>query len=142
MQTFPTSPKVIHDTLVADSTFASYLGQYTFNSGATFPSISVLSPGENVEDLQNVEGIECIIFDAANISRTNFLTDDSDLIKTWRVFIVAWAPATGQDVVNATSRILSIFGGATAFETVRASDGLNAKVQTAIQIPSNSPILI
>lgn len=142
MQTFPTSAEVIHDTLAADATFLATLGEYTFKDASVQPALSIITPGERVPYVSNIEGVECVILDVPNISRKNFLTDDADLVKLFRLFVIAWEPATGGDVQNAVSRVVRIFSGASSFDTVKTSEGLNAKVQTVITIPSNSPILL
>jgi hypothetical protein len=141
-QTFPTSAKVIYDTLVADTAFMALLGTYRFAAGAgPTAAISVLSPGESMPELRNVEGLECIIMDAADINRKDYLTDTSDLTYSWRVFLVCWPEATGQKMTDAASIMLKRFAGATSFETVAVTDGLGAEVQTQILIPSDKPIL-
>lgn len=142
MQNFPTSAQIIHDTLVADTTFASFLGTYTFPDASTFSAISIVTPGERIPYVSDVEGVECVILDVPNITRKNYVVGDADLIKVWRLFVIAWEPATGSDVDDAVTRIIQIFSGASSFETVKTSEGLNAKVQTVVTIPSNSPILL
>jgi hypothetical protein len=142
MQSFPTSAQVIHDTLTADATFAATLGTYSFPDASTYPAISVVTPGERLPHLSDVAGVECVILDVPNIRRRNYVTDNADLVKLWRLFVIAWEPANGSDVEASVSRIIQIFSGASSFETVQTSEGLNAKVQTVVTIPSNSPILI
>ena len=140
-QTFPTSAKVIYDTLVADTAFMALLGTYTFKDGSPLAAISVISPGESLPELRNVEGLECIIQDAGDIKRMDYVAGASDFKVDYKVFLVCWEEATGQDMTNAAIRALEIFGGATAFETVAVADGLGAQAQTQIRIPSDKPIL-
>lgn len=140
-QQFPTSAKVIYDTLVADASFMSQLGTYTFKGGGPLPAISVVSPGESLPELRNVEGLECIIQDAGDITRTDYLSSDSNFRIIYKVFLVCWEAATGQEMTTASVRVLQLFSGAEATETVAASDGLGAQVQTQIRIPSDRPIL-
>lgn len=142
MQNFPTSAQVIYDTLAADATFLATLGTYTFTDGSEFPAFSIVTPGERVPNASDVEGIECIILDVPNVSRKEYVTGTADLVKLWRLFVVTWEPASGEDMDDCVSRIVQIFSGSRSFETVKTSEGLNAKVQTVITIPSNSPILI
>lgn len=142
MQSFPTSAEIIHNTLAADSTFVATLGEYTFKDATVEPAISIITPGERVPYVSDITGIECVILDVPNIRRRNYLTEAADLEKVYRLFVIAWDPATGSDVDQSVSRILSIFSGASSFDTVKTSEGLNAKVQTVVTIPSNSPILL
>ena len=140
-QTFPTSAKVIYDTLVADTAFMAALGTYTFKAGSPTAAISVISPGESLPELRNVEGLECIIQDAGDIKRMDYVAGASDMAVTYKVFLVCWEEAKGQDMTSAAIRALQIFSGATAFETVAATDGLGALAQTQIRIPSDKPII-
>jgi len=139
-QVFPDSPGVIYRLLDADEDFASYIGTYKFLSGQTKKAINVLTPGTSIPSIESVNGVECIIHDISDLSRIDFLTDSSELVNEWKVFLVAWDPATGEDVNNAARRIMQLFRGATSTQTVRTSEGLNARVQTVVTIPSNQPL--
>ena len=141
MQTFPTSAQVIYDTLAADATFLSYLGSYDFRTGqGPIPALSVISAGEDLPSLRNVEGIECIIQDAGNVRQRNYLTNDLDLVTSWSVFLVAWEPSTGADLQVATERILRRFNGASAIQTVATTDGLGSLVQNKIMVSSDNAV--
>ena len=141
MQTFPTSAQVIYDTLAADATFLSYLGSYDFKTGqGPIPALSVISAGEDLPSLRNVEGVECIIQDAGNVSQRNYLTNDLDLVTSWSVFLVAWEPSTGADLQVATERVLRRFNGASAMQTVATTDGLGSLVQNKIMISSDNAV--
>ena len=141
MQTFPTSAQVIYDTLAADATFLSYLGSYDFKTGqGPIPALSVISAGEDLPSLRNVEGIECIIQDAGNVRQRNYLTNDLDLVTSWSVFLVAWEPSTGADLQVATERILRRFNGASAIQTVATTDGLGSLVQNKIMVSSDNAV--
>lgn len=139
-QVFPDTPGVIYRLLDADPEFSSYIGTYKFASGQTQNAISLLTPGANIPGVSSVTGVECIIHDISNVKRVDFLTDSSSLINEWKVFLVAWDPATGEDVNNAARRIMDLFRGATSTQTVRTSEGTNARVQTVVTIPSNRPL--
>lgn len=139
-QVFPDTPGVIYRLLDADSEFLSYIGSYKFTNGQVRNAISMLTPGANIPGVQEVTGVECIIHDISNIRRVDYLTDSSTLINEWKVFLVAWDPATGEDVNNAARRIMDLFRGATSTQTVKTSEGLNARVQTVVTIPSNRPL--
>lgn len=143
MQTFPTSAQVIYDTLAADATFLGYLGSYDFKTGqGPIPALSVISAGEDLPSLRNVEGIECIIQDAGNVRQRNYLTDDLDLVTTWSLFLVAWEPSTGADLQVATERVLRRFNGASASQTVATVDGLGSLVQNKVVISSDNAVRV
>ena len=143
MQTFPTSAQVIYDTLAADATFLGYLGSYDFKTGqGPIPALSVISAGEDLPSLRNVEGVECIIQDAGNVRQRNYLTDDLDLVTTWSLFLVSWEPSTGADLQVATERVLRRFNGASATQTVATVDGLGSLVQNKVVISSDNAVRV
>ena len=143
MQTFPISAQVIYDTLTADATFLGYLGSYDFKSGqGVIPALSIVSAGEDLPSLRNVQGIECIIQDAGNVRQRNYVTDDLDLVTTWSLFLVAWEPSTGADLQAATERVLRRFNGASASQTVATVDGLGSLVQNKVVISSDNAIRV
>lgn len=141
-QQFPTSAQVIYDTLAADATFMSLLGTYDFRGGGgTLPAISIVSSGQSLPAVRNVQGVECVIQDAGDTEQFNYLTDDSDIRTKWRVFIISWEPSTGADLQAAVNRVCRRFANSSSMETVAASDGAGALVQTMITIMSHMPIL-
>lgn len=140
-QQFPTNPQVIYDTLVADATFMSYVGEYTFKAGQTMPAISIVTPGADLPSVKSTEGIEVVIHDTADLERINYLTGESDIEANWTMFLICWEGANGTDMTLAAIRALAIFSGSNSYETVSVADGIGAMVQTAIQIPSDMPIL-
>jgi len=140
-QQFPTNPQVIYDTLVADATFMSYVGEYTFRAGQVTPSISIVTPGADLPAVKKATGVEVVIHDTAELSRKEYLSGSADIEAKWTVFLICWEEATGTDMTLAAIRVLEIFAGSNSYETVSVADGLGALVQTAIQIPSDMPIL-
>lgn len=141
-QNFATTPEEVYDALTGDSQFMSYVGTYTFTAGnATFPSITVSTPGADLPSLKSQSGLEVIVHDVADVSRRDYLTESSDLNVTWKVFLIVWEPATGFTMTEAVKRAMAIFGGATSIETVAVADGLKAKAQTLLLVPSTAPIL-
>ena len=141
-QTFPTSAQVIYDTLAADSTFTDLLGTYEFRAGQTTTAISVISAGEDLPSLRNVQGVECVILDAGNTKAYEYLTGDAPRLQVdWSVFLVCWEPATGADLQAATERALSRFLGAYSVQTVATSDGLGSLVQNKLMIRSDRPVV-
>lgn len=133
---------MIYNTLVADAAFMLYVGTYTFaTNGQRLPAISIVSPGESMPRVKKVVGLECVIHDAGDVTRADYL-DSTNANINWRVFLIAWEPAKGIDMTQAALRLIQIFGGARTNETVAVSDGLGALAQTMATIPSNSPILL
>ena len=139
-QQFPTTPQVVYDTLVADATFMSFIGQYTFAAGSVLSAVSIVSPGQDLPGLKKITGLECVIHDAADVKRTDYL-DSVDATVDWRVFLISWGPSNGYTMTQAAKRLVNIFGGCRTYETVAVADGLGALAQTMAQIPSNQPIL-
>ncbi len=142
MQTFPISAQVIYDTLAADTTFTGLLGSYDFKTGqGPITALSIVSAGEDLPSLRNVQGVECIIQDTGDMSSRDYLTSPGDVKTTWSVFLVAWEPSKGVDLHAATQRILNRFQGSMAVQTVATTDGLGALVQTKVLISSENPII-
>ena len=142
-QQFPTSAQVIYDTLVADATFMALLGSYDFRTGqGPLPALSVVSAGEDLPAIRNVEGVECIIQDAGNTKVKHYLSNEpGDVEVDWSVFLVVWEPSKGADLQAATNRILQRFHGAEAVQTVATADGLGSLVQTKVMISSFNPVV-
>ena len=141
-QTFPTSAQVIYDTLAADSTFTDLLGTYEFKAGQTMPAISIVTAGEDMPSLRNVSGVECVIQDAGNFTKNEYISNDPARVTIeWSVFLVAWEPATGAHLQTAAERACSRFLGSFAVQTVATSDGLGSLVQTKLMIRSDMPVL-
>lgn len=141
-QQFPTTAQVIYDVLAADATFSSLLGTYTFRAGQSMPAISIVSAGEDMPALRNVAGVECIIQDAGNFTKSEYLTGDAPRITvTWSVFLVAWEPSKGADLQAAAEAACRRFLGSEAVQTVATADGLGSLVQTKLIIRSDMPII-
>lgn len=134
-QSFATTPIIIYNVLANDATFSNALGTYTFKGGSTSDSIAIITPGQSLPLVESQTGLECIIHDSGDIRRKDYVADSSNLMTTWRVFLVVWDPATGSDLNNAAKRIMHLFYGATSIETMAAAQGLRARVQTMITIP-------
>jgi hypothetical protein len=136
-QTFATTPQIIFNVLANDSTFSSYLGTYTFTGGSTTDSIVILTPGERLPQLESQVGLECIIHDSGDLKRKDYVNDTSDILTTWKMFLIVWDGSTGSDLDAAAKRALHLFYGSTSIETLAVSQGLGARVQTMIMIPEN-----
>lgn len=142
-QNFATSPKVIYDALTGDTQFMDLVGSYTFTKDSTvLDAITITTPGADLPQLKSVSGLEVIIHDSGDTSNRKYLTDPTEAIITWKLFLIVWPNATGETMTNAAKRIIEIFGHATTIETVATTDGLGSLVQTMVLIPSDSPILI
>lgn len=135
------SPTIIYDTLVADATFMSYVGTYTFTDGSTAPSLSIVTPGRSVPNVASQTGLEVVIHDIADLRSQSYISSAPDALYTWKVFLVVWEPETGEQVINATTRLLDFFPLATSVETVSTGVLLGSSMQTQVLIPSESPIL-
>jgi len=136
-QTFATTPQAIYNVLANDPTITGLLGDYTFTNGSSFKSIAILTPGQKLPQLKSQVGLECIIHDTGDISRKDYVNDNSDFITTWKVYLIVWDEATGADLDQAAKRIMHLFYGSTSIETFSVSQGLGARVQTMIMIPEN-----
>lgn len=139
-QTKASSPQIIYDTLVGDTAFMSEVGEYTFDSGATAPSISIVTPGADLPPVKSQVGMEVVIHDIADLERRVYLTDSSDPRYNWKVFLIVWSPANGATVTAAQSRILELFPLATSIQTVASGSVLGVDFQTQVTIPSDCPV--
>lgn len=139
-QIVASSPDVIYDTLVSDATFMAEVGEYTFLSGTTSPSISIVSPGANLPSLQAQTGLEVIIHDVADVKPRLYLTSAPDLSIQWKVFLIAWSPSNGTNTMAAVRRIIELFPLADSVDTVNGTSILGVDFQTMVRIPSESPI--
>lgn len=136
-QSFATTPETIYNVLANDSTFSGLLGTYTFSGGSTTASIAILTPGQKLPNLSSQVGLECIIHDAGDISRFDYVNDDSELLTSWKAFLICWDGSDGSDLDAAAKRALHLFYGSTSIETLSVSQGLGARVQTMLIIPEN-----
>ncbi len=137
------SPEDIYDTLTDDTEFMSYVGEYTFVSQQeAVDSITILTPGAKIPQLKSQSGLEVIIHDSGQIRRKDYLTNESEALVTWQVFLIAWPGSDGTTMTNAAKRLIKIFAGATALPVIATPNELGALVQTLISIPDNAAILI
>lgn len=134
------SPLVIYDTLTADTTFMSYVGTYTFNSGTTQDAISIITPGQALPQLSSIAGLEVVIHDIGVIKRQDYVTDFSDPISTWKVYLIAWDGATGADVHTAAKHVVRRFGGSSMIEISSTGTSIGALTQSLVVIPSGGGI--
>lgn len=140
-QQFPTSAQVIYDTLVADTSFMSFLGTYEFRAGQTTPAISIVTAGQDLPALRKVQGLECVIQDAGDFTKNEYISGDPGYLTIrWGVFLVSWEPSTGADLQSAAEVACGRFYGSEAVQTVAVADGLGAQVQTKLIIRSDMPI--
>ena len=140
-QQFPTSARVIYETLSNDTDFLSFIGEYTFRAGQSAPAISIVTPGQDLPAIKEISGIEVVIHDAADVKRMDYLSDSSYLYLDWKVFFICWEPATGTELTAAVAKAMQRFAGSTSIETVAVADGIGAQVQTMLIIKGNMPIL-
>ena len=137
------SPEVIYDTLVDDTQFAALVGSYVFVGQATaVDSISILSPNEKLPQLSSQTGLEVIIHDVGETRRVDYLTDPSEAVISWKVYLIAWPGADGGTITAATKRMIEIFSNATGVEVIATPNEIGALVQNVVLIPSNAAIMI
>lgn len=137
-----TGPEDIYNALVGDATFMANIGQYKFlNDAAPKDAISILTPGENLPNLESISGVEAIIHDMGDVSRRDYITSASDALVEYRIFLLLWEPGTGNDLAAAAKRTVEMFTGSRAIETVAAPKELNAMVQTLVIIPGTAVIV-
>lgn len=140
-QTRATDPQVIYDTLTGDSEFMELVGSRIFSVGDTeLDAISIVTPGEELPALKSISGLEVVVQDIANMGRRQYLTGDTDITTTWRVYLMAWQGATGATLTNASMRIMELFSNAVTIETAKTPEGIGAIAQVLVLIPSDSVI--
>ncbi len=139
-QSKASSPLSIYNVLVADSTFMSYVGQYTFTDGSTEDSISIVTPGQALPQLDSVSGLEVVIHDIGLIRRQDYVDTISDPIATWKLYLIAWEGASGADITTAGKHILRRFGGSNMIEVSSTGTSIGALTQSLIVIPEDGGI--
>ncbi len=141
-QQFPKTAQAIYDAIAADITIMEKLGTYTFREAdGSVPAISIVSPGEDLPALRNVQGIEVVCHDIGDTLPINYLTEAADTRTDFPVFVITWVPKKGGDALEVVNLLLRKFGGSRSYETVAVADGLGALVQTKLMIRSDMPIL-
>lgn len=142
-----TSPGAIYDALSDDTEFMSYVGEYVFvNSNNTLPSICVTTPNIPIPNLKDVLGLEVLIHDIASISRIDYLTDASNALATYEIYLILWTgvngATSGANLTNAASRIVEMFSGARSILTVPVNKTPNVAIQMVVRVPNNALIQV
>jgi len=140
VQSKASSPQVIYNTLSLDTEFMSHVGMYTFNDGSTEDAISIITPGQALPQLSSITGLEVVIHDVGVIRRQDYVTDLSDPIVTWKLYLIAWEGANGADVNTAALHIVRRFGGSNMIEISSTGTSIGALTQSLILIPSGGGI--
>lgn len=135
------SPLDIYNALIADATFMSYVGTYTFNDGSTEDAISIVTPGQSLPQLDSISGLEVVIHDVGTIRRQDYISEQSDPLTTWKVYLIAWEGAAGADVNTAGQHIVRRFGGSNMIEISSTGTTIGAFTQGLLLIPSNGIII-
>lgn len=136
------SSSIIYDTLTGDSTFMSLVGQIVFEkTSTTLDAISIVTPGEVLNGVKRVTGMEVVIHDVTGFQRREYITDQVDITSIWKVFLLAWPAADGATLNAAAKRAMELFSKATTIETVPTPDGLGAMAQLLVLIPSDSVVI-
>lgn len=141
-QNLASSPEIIYNTLLNDSTFMAEVGTYTFKSGTSLPSISIVTPGSDLPAVSKQTGVEVVIHDIGDMNTRKYLTSNPDIVYIWKVFLIVWEPATGADVQAAVTRIGEIFPLASSLDVFATGTNLGVAFQTQVRIPSDCPILV
>lgn len=137
------SPGAIYEALTGDSIFSSLIGEYKFiNNASPIDAISILSPNERLPQLSSQSGLEVIIHDSGQVERMDYLTDAPEPLITWKVYLIAWPPATGMTLTEAAARMIQIFSNSTVVEVVSTPNEIGALVQSLVLIPKNAAIMI
>lgn len=137
------SPGAIYEALTGDSIFSSLIGEYKFvNNTSPIDAISILSPNEKLPQLSSQSGLEVVIHDSGQVTRRDYLTDASEPLVTWRVYLIAWPPANGVTLTEAAARMIQIFSNSTAIEVMSTPNEIGALVQNLVLIPENAAIMI
>lgn len=135
------TPETIYETLTADTQFMALVGQRTFEANnTTLDSISIITPGENLPAVKSITGLEVVIHDVSDLSRRDYITDNSDITTAWKVFLIAWPGANGSTLNDAARRMMELFSKATTIETNPTPTGLGSLAQLLVLIPSDSVI--
>lgn len=135
------SPLVIYNTLSNDAILTPLIGTYTFTDSSTQPSISILSPGEELPSLKYVNGLEIVIHDIGVTSTQPYLTGYADPILIWKIYLIAWPGATGDTINEAVKRIASRFGNVWTIEISARGGPLGALAQSMIMVRSTSVVI-
>ena len=142
-----TAPLDIYEALVDDTEFMTHVGTYSFvNSISTLPSISISTPNVPIPNLENVTGLEVIIHDVGNVTRFDYLTDETLALVTYQVYLVLWTsreePGDGSLITNATTRMVKMFSGTRSVLTVPINKTPNVAIQAIVEIPNNALIQV
>jgi hypothetical protein len=136
------TPEVIYETLVDDTEFMSFVGQVTYKDGSTtLDAISIVTPGAPLPAVQSIQGLEVVIHDLTGLSRREYIGDEVDITKQWRVYLLAWDGANGSTIMSAATRAMHLFSKATLIEVSPTPEGIGAIVQSLLLIPSDSVVI-
>lgn len=138
-------PVDIYNTLHNDSTFMSYVGDYTFtDSNVQQKAFSIVTPNKPIPNLKYVNGLEVVIHDTGAVtSRVDYLTDASQILVTYQIYLILWdsTSANGSNLTNASVRIASHFSSSKTIGLVPVRDTVNVLVQSLVEVPNNAKIL-
>ena len=140
-QQFPTSAQAIYDAIVADAGLFPLIGTYEFEgTPGVLPSISIVSPGQDLPATKKVEGLEVICHDVGFSSPMNYLSKEAPYIVTdFPVYVMGWEPSTGQHLQDFIDLMMQKFQGSYTEFVTTTPDGLTAYTQAKIIIKSNMP---
>lgn len=115
------------------------IGKYVYAAGdAEIDAVSVVTPGVPLPNINSVNGVEVLIHDVGELLPINLISDPAEVPTAYKIFLLLWGNGTGAQLNAATKRVLQLFPGAEAIETVTQDNQINALVQTQVNIPGNS----
>lgn len=135
------TPSDIYNELHSNSAFMSKVGDYIFTNGTTGKALSVITPSKLLPNVNGVTGLEVLIHDAGIPSRKDYVTNSSDILMTYQIFLMVWEPATGETLNDACIEVMRTFSGANVIKTVPQLTNENILVQSLIEIPGNAAIM-
>lgn len=136
------TPVDIYNELSSNTTFMGYVGNYTFLDNSTDKALSVITPSKVLPNVASVSGLEVLIHDNGIPSRRDYVTNISDILMTYQIFVMVWEPANGEDLNLATAEIMRTFSGSRLIRTVPQTLNENILVQNLIEIPNNAAIMV
>lgn len=130
------TPEQLLAALMADAELPAFIGTYTFDDGLTADSIAILSPGEFIEGLSKVAGVEVIVNRAPTTTSRPLYDDCGVPEKSWKIHIIGYDPGNG--AMNAADRIVQLFPGTTYADLGAGSlQDIAGLIQLGVNIPAN-----
>ena len=124
----------ILQVLQQDAEFMALVGTYEFSGGQTYPALVILSATQQVENLQDVHGMEVIVSRVPR-TETSPTYGSHTSAKTWTISLIVYEDAAPGAGVEAADRLCALFLGAN-YSSVGGSQSEIAGVdQLRVQLP-------